>query len=139
MPVSKKVLVIEDDDDMRAMLTHLLPLWGLEAIAAPDGIAGLDMARRDRPDLIVCDVYMPYLSGWEVAIRLQADASLACIPLIFLSSATDSEMDSERMRRAGVRSFITKGDFRMLRHALHDLLEPTEPAEDQPDSPLPSI
>jgi DNA-binding NarL/FixJ family response regulator len=76
---------------MRRNITALLNYHGYEAVGAENGRQGLEAARRDLPDLIVCDVMMPELDGYGVLEALQADALLARIPFIFLSAKGEKE------------------------------------------------
>jgi DNA-binding NarL/FixJ family response regulator len=87
----KKILIIEDEPEMRRNITALLNYHGYEAVGAENGRQGLEAARRDLPDLIVCDVMMPELDGYGVLEALQADALLARIPFIFLSAKGEKE------------------------------------------------
>src|SRR5204863_781602 len=82
----KKILVIEDEPEMRRNITALLRYKAYEPIAAENGRLGVEMARREKPDLILCDVMMPELDGYGVLRALQADAELALIPFIFLTA-----------------------------------------------------
>ena len=69
MPDAKKILVIEDEPEMRRNITTLLRFKEYVPIAAENGRVGLEMARREKPDLILCDVMMPELSGIELAVE----------------------------------------------------------------------
>src|SRR5258707_6772050 len=82
----KKILVIEDEPEMRRNITTLLRYKDYEPIAAENGRLGVEMARREKPDLILCDVMMPELDGYGVLRAMQADARLALIPFIFLTA-----------------------------------------------------
>ncbi len=70
----------------RNIAASLLRFRDYEPLAAENGNRGLELARRERPDLILCDVTMPKLDGYEVLRRLRADAALALIPFIFLTA-----------------------------------------------------
>ena len=84
-----KVLVIEDDRLTRDIILNLLLLREISAIAAADGRAGLQLAKEVIPDLILCDVRMPELSGYDVLEALRQDSTTATIPLIFLTAETN--------------------------------------------------
>src|SRR5215831_8040256 len=90
----KKILVIEDEPEMRRNMITLLRYKHYEPIAAENGRVGVETARRETPDLILCDIMMPELDGYGVLRMLQADAKLAPIPFIFLTAK--GEMDDLR-------------------------------------------
>jgi DNA-binding NarL/FixJ family response regulator len=81
-----KILVIEDEPEMRRNLLTILKLEKFETLGAENGRLGLDLARRQKPDLILCDVMMPELDGYAVLERLRADAATVTTPFIFLTA-----------------------------------------------------
>jgi CheY-like chemotaxis protein len=85
----KTILVIEDEPEMRRNLVTLLKLESYRSLVAADGTAGLNLARRERPDLIVCDVMMPGLDGHGVLLALRQAPETAPIPFIFLTAKGD--------------------------------------------------
>ena len=103
----KKILVIEDEPEMRRNITALLRFKGYEPVAAADGCLGVEMARRETPDLILCDVMMPELDGFGVLRALQADAKLALIPFIFLTAKGEKE-DLRSGMNLGADDYLTK-------------------------------
>ena len=82
---SRRVLVVDDDSNARALCSINLLLEGLEVLEAEDGRRGLARARLESPDLVVTDVAMPGLNGFELAEALRRDDNTAQIPLIFIS------------------------------------------------------
>ncbi len=89
----KTVLVIEDEALIRQYLVETLTLNRFEALEAPDGLTGLDMIRQCPPDLILCDIRMPYFDGYDVLKAVRQDADLATLPFIFLTArASHSEV-----------------------------------------------
>jgi len=86
---SKKALVIEDDADVRENVVELLTEEGFDAIGAEDGERGIELAREHRPALIVCDVQMPKLDGYQVVSLVRADPKMRGTPFIFLSGSSD--------------------------------------------------
>ena len=82
----KRILLIEDEPQVRANLVTILQLEGFQVATAADGRAGLDEARRARPDLILCDITMPILDGYKVLAELRGDPALAGMPFIFLTA-----------------------------------------------------
>lgn len=102
-----RILVIEDNPINLELMTYLLRAWGHEAISATDGQAGLDVVRADPPDLVVCDIQMPGLDGYEVARALKADATLARVPLLAVT-AFAMVGDHDRALRAGFDGHFSK-------------------------------
>jgi CheY-like chemotaxis protein len=82
----KKILVIEDEPEMRRNLTTVLRLEKFHPLHAENGRVGVELAKKERPDLILCDVMMPELDGYGVIAALRGDAKTAAIPLIFLTA-----------------------------------------------------
>jgi CheY-like chemotaxis protein len=81
-----RVLVIEDDRDMRDALVEALRLEGYEVDAASDGAQGLSLARQHRPDVILLDLMMPIMSGWEFRAAQVGDPRIAEVPVIVMSA-----------------------------------------------------
>ena len=81
--MSVLVLVIEDDDDIRALLVHRLAAFGFDAGAAPNGQQGLRVAAEERPDVVVLDLGLPDMEGWDVARRLPD------VPLVVISASDE--------------------------------------------------
>lgn len=86
MPV---ILVIEDAKDLRDDVIEMLNLEGYDAYGAENGVVGVDMAHRLKPDIIVCDVMMPELDGYGVLDQIRKDADLSATPFIFLTAKSD--------------------------------------------------
>jgi len=103
----KKILVIEDEPEMRRNITALLRYKAYEPIAAENGRLGVEMARREKPDLILCDVMMPELDGYGVLRALQAYAELALIPFIFLTAKGEKDQLRSGMN-LGADDYLTK-------------------------------
>jgi DNA-binding response OmpR family regulator len=103
----KTILIVEDQDSLRANLALLLELEGFRVLAAPDGIRGLELARSARPDLVLCDLMMPGLDGLGVVRALRADPSFDAMPFLFLT-ARGEQSDRESARRLGADGYLTK-------------------------------
>src|SRR6266516_5469436 len=103
----KKILVIEDEPEMRRNIAVLLRYKGYEPIAAQNGRAGVEMARKEKPELILCDVMMPELDGYGVLRALQEDAKLALIPFIFLTAKGEKD-DLRSGMNLGADDYLTK-------------------------------
>jgi DNA-binding response OmpR family regulator len=101
----KKILVVEDEEAMRELLRLHLSSAGYEVEAAEDAIAAGYAVLKSAPDLIVCDVSMPHMDGFELVAALRADGSLPRVPVIFLTSVDDGE---GRARELGAVEYLHK-------------------------------
>jgi len=104
---ARRVLLVEDNADAAASLRDLLELRGHEVHVAADGPAGIEAARRLRPDLVLCDVGLPGMNGYEVARRLRGDPALDGVTLVALTGYASAE-DAARAREAGFHHHLTK-------------------------------
>jgi len=84
-----KILVIEDETLLRENTIELLELEGFQAISAENGVVGVQLAQKCKPDLIICDVMMPELDGFGVLHQLRLNSATASIPFIFLTAKTE--------------------------------------------------
>lgn len=115
----KKILVIEDEPEMRRNLLTILKLEKFQPVGAENGRAGLAAVKRDRPDLILCDVMMPELDGHGVLDALRNDAATASIPFIFLT-ARGEKQDLRDGMNLGADDYLTKPVARLdLLEAIH--------------------
>ncbi len=105
--MSARVLIIEDDSPSRELLKYLLESAGYVALQAADGGAGLSMSLETNPDLIVCDLQMPVLDGFEVIRGLLDNPNWRRVPLIAVTALSMSG-DRERAIAAGFDEHITK-------------------------------
>jgi DNA-binding response OmpR family regulator len=104
-----KVLLIEDDEAAAEMYRIKLVADGYTVTVARDGEAGLELAIRERPDLIYLDLRLPKLDGFEVLERLRANALTATLPVIILSNFGESQL-RERGFKLGALEFLVKAD-----------------------------
>lgn len=102
-----KILVIEDERSIRINLIKLLSAEGFQAIGADNGKSGLELARREQPDVIICDILMPHLDGYGVLKALQQDPVTATIPFIFLTAKVD-RADWRQAMSLGADDYLTK-------------------------------
>jgi CheY-like chemotaxis protein len=102
----KKILIVEDIEFNRDLLVQLLE-DSYEVITAADGAAGITLAERDHPDLIIMDLSLPVVDGWEATRRIKADAALQHIPIVALSSHA-MRGDEEKARQAGCDDYLSK-------------------------------
>jgi len=103
----KKILVIEDEPEMRRNIATLLRYHDYQPLAAENGRAGIELAQKENPDLILCDVMMPELDGFGVLQALQSDPALALIPFIFLT-AKGEKADLRSGMNLGADDYLTK-------------------------------
>jgi CheY-like chemotaxis protein len=108
----KTILIVEDVELNRELLVQLLE-DDYRLVLAEDGQAALQKAREARPDLILMDLSLPRMDGWEATRRLKADLNLSKIPVIVLS-AHAMRGDEERARASGCDDFLTKPIDEML-------------------------
>ena len=101
------VLVIDQTPDSRELYEHYLAARGLDVITATDGPAGLEAARTARPDVIVLDLGLPRIDGWEVARRLKADEATRGIGLIAVTGHGTGEA-RQRALDAGIDDYLVK-------------------------------
>jgi serine/threonine-protein kinase PpkA len=106
-PTVKRILAIDDDPTMRALVSHLLGEAGFQVDVAPDGDAGLQKIRGAPPDLVVCDVQMPGLDGFQVLDRVRGDAKTAALPFVLLTALNDRD-SVRRGMRLGADDFLCK-------------------------------
>jgi two-component system cell cycle response regulator DivK len=102
-----KILYVEDNEDNVYMLVRRLERKGFEVLVAPDGEQGVAMARKEHPDLILMDLNMPVLDGWEATRQLKGAPETQAIPVIALSAHAMSG-DRERALEAGCDEYDTK-------------------------------
>jgi two-component system, cell cycle response regulator DivK len=105
--MTKRILVVEDQEDNRRILRDLLSNAGYEMIEAEDGEQALLQAAKSRPDLILMDIQLPVMDGYEATRRLKADPALAAIPTIVVTSYALSG-DEEKARAAGCDGYVAK-------------------------------
>jgi len=106
-PDSARILVVDDDPAMRLLCAVNLQLEGLVVLEAADGRNGLVRARTERPDLILTDVSMPVLGGFELAEALRRDRRTRGIPLVFLS-AESTAANRARAEKLGALGYVAK-------------------------------
>ena len=103
----KRILIIDDETEMVEMETVRLKASGYEVTAACDGPSGLDKVKFWQPDLILLDIMLPKMDGYQVCAALKKDPQTHNIPII-LVSATDQKYDSNLGKKAGADAYFTK-------------------------------
>jgi len=117
-----KILIVEDNEDNWDMLSRRLKKKGFEVVIAVDGKQGVDKARSEKPDLILMDLSLPVMNGFEAIGQLRADASTQHIPIIALTAHAMTG-DREKAIEAGSNDYETKPvDFKKLLGKMEALL-----------------
>ena len=116
-----KILLVEDNELNRDMLTRRLKRKGFTVLCAENGQEGIDVAKSKNPDIILMDLSLPVVDGWTAAERLKADATTKSIPIIALT-AHAMKGDREKALEAGCDDYDTKPiDFERLLDKIHTL------------------
>lgn len=102
-----KLLLVEDNEMNRDMLARRLEKRGFQLLIATDGLIGIEMARKELPDLILMDMSLPGLDGWQASRQLKSDNATARIPIIALTAHAMAE-DREKAMAAGCDEYETK-------------------------------
>ena len=133
-----KILIVEDNEMNRDMLSRRLERRGYTTVIAINGVDGVEKARTDTPDLILMDMSLPVIDGWEASQRIKADPATAKIPIIALT-AHAMVSDREKALKAGCNDYDTKPvDLPRLLGKIEALLNrppstpPTAPAASAP-------
>ncbi len=103
----KRILVVDDDANICSILKYKLEKEGYEVLLASDGFSTLEKARAERPDLIILDIMMPKMDGFETLRRLKSDSKTLPIPVIVLT-VLRGEANRVRSRELGAVGFISK-------------------------------
>jgi DNA-binding response OmpR family regulator len=119
---NKRILVIDDEAVLQMGVVIRLKAAGFEVLTASDGLEGLEMARKEDPDLILLDLMLPKMDGYKVCRMLKFDAKYKDIPIIMLT-ARAQDVDKSMGAEAGVNAYITKPfDHRELLDKIKELL-----------------
>jgi diguanylate cyclase len=119
----RTILVVEDDKSIREMLSLFLSQEGFHCVVAQDGLLGVQIAKDILPDLIICDVRMPNLDGYEVLEEIRSDAALSHIPFVFLSGKSEARSIRQGMNLGADDYLIKPIDRRELIEAVHARLK----------------
>ncbi|MGI9520530.1 MAG: response regulator [Hyphomicrobiaceae bacterium] len=105
--MSKKILIVEDQEDNRTILRDLFGHVGYEIVEAANGAEGVKSALSERPDLILMDIQMPDMDGYEATRRIKEEPSTAMIPIVVVTSYALAG-DAEKAKAAGCDDYVTK-------------------------------
>ena len=118
-----KILLVEDNEMNRDMLTRRLERKGFEVVIAIDGKAGIDMASSSNPDIILMDLSLPVIDGWEAARQIKTDSATQSIPIIALTAHAMAG-DEQKALAAGCDDYDTKPiDLKRLLGKIKNLLD----------------
>jgi two-component system, cell cycle response regulator DivK len=106
--MSRRILVVEDEEDSRKILRDLLSTAAYEMTEAENGEQALAAVAKQRPDLILMDIQMPVMDGYEATRRIKADPALKDVPIIVVTSYALSGGDEAKARAAGCDDFVPK-------------------------------
>jgi two-component system cell cycle response regulator DivK len=121
-----KILLVEDNEMNRDMLSRRLIRSGYDVILAVDGAEGVEMASNGAPDLVLMDMSLPVLDGWEATRRLKADPETRALPVIALTAHAMAG-DEKKAREAGCDDFDTKPvEYTRLLSKIEGLLQKRE-------------
>ena len=117
-----KILIVEDNEMNRDMLSRRLERKGFEVVMAEDGAKGVDMSKSESPNLILMDLSLPVMDGWEATSTIKADDSTKSIPIIVLTAHAMAG-DREKALEAGADEYDTKPiDFKRLLGKIKDFV-----------------
>jgi DNA-binding response OmpR family regulator len=121
---SKKVLVIEDERDLRKFSTWVLEAEGYLALQAADGASGIRIARQEHPDLILLDIKLPDMYGWAILEEIKASPQLNDIPVVIFTASADI-LYKDTAEKMGAASFLVKPvSAEMLRDCIKNIVYP---------------
>lgn len=120
--MTKKILLVDDEPDALEIYAMRLEISGYEVITTDDGEKALEAAKRLRPDLIVLDLMLPKIEGYDVCRILKFDDDFKNIPIVILSALSQSA-DRQKAVQAGANSYFVKPvDFKLLIQSIEELL-----------------
>lgn len=125
----KKILLVEDDTSLRENIEELLDLSGFQVFSTPDGRMAIEIAKKENPDIVLCDIMMPEIDGYEVLAQFSSCENTKHIPFIFVSAKTERQ-DVRRGMDLGADDYLTKPfEEDELLNAIHTRLEKAEQLE----------
>lgn len=146
MDSAATILIIEDNDEVREVTTQILTMQGFSVLETDNGANGLALARRERPDVILCDIMMPHMDGFDLLEKIRAIPETASIPFLFVTGRGTAQ-DQRRGMNLGADDYITKpfratelveaiqGRLRRHRNLLAQYSSP--PPKPIPETPVP--
>jgi len=130
--MTTRILIIEDNLTNRELMCYLLTAFGYLPLTAADGDTGIEMVKRESPALVICDIHLPKMDGYQVAQYLKSDSVLQVIPLIAVT-ALAMVGDNDKVLKAGFDGYITKPiDPETFMAQIEAFLEPSQRMHPQP-------
>jgi DNA-binding response OmpR family regulator len=126
---SRRVLIVDDEPSIRLLTKVNLTASGVDVLEAPNGATGVEIARKEHPDVVLLDVMMPDVDGWEVARQLAADEATAQIPIVFLTARTEQADRALGRELGGVAYLVKPFDPTVLGDVIEGILERLERGE----------
>jgi len=121
--MNEKILIVEDDEDSRVYLSLALSSNGYQVVAASNGIKALEIARQEIPDLIISDVMMPKMDGYELCRKMKADSQLQAIPFIFYTSVYTQAENRDLGLSFGAARYLQKPmELPQMQAVINDVL-----------------
>ena len=108
----KKILIIEDETTLQRSLVEFLSTEGFEVISASDGEKGLELAKSEKPDLVILDIILPKKDGYEVLTELKGDGNTQSIPVILLTNLESPE-DIDKAFEKGASTYLVKSNYKL--------------------------
>jgi len=108
--MAKNILIIEDDEFLRSLINTKLTAEGFTVDAAPDGETGIKKIKKDKPDLVLLDLLLPGIDGFEVLTKAREDEATKSIPIIILSNL-DQKGEIDRGIKLGATDFLIKSQI----------------------------
>lgn len=108
--MAKKILIVEDDKFLRELITKKLKEEGYDTVGAGDGEEGIEKAKKDSPDMILLDLILPGIDGFEVLSKIKDDPSVSSIPVVILSNLGQRE-EVEKGLKLGAVDYMIKAHF----------------------------
>ena len=102
-----KIVIAEDEPDIRELIAFTLRFAGYEVVAGANGLEGYELAKREKPDLVMLDVRMPKMTGYEACQRIKSEPDIAHIPVVFLS-AKGQDNEIQQGLQAGAEEYMLK-------------------------------
>ena len=106
--MDRTILVIDDEPDILTVVSMRLKKLGYQVLTAANGKQGLDTIRREKPDLVLLDLVMPFMNGAEVCRHVRNDTALKHIPIILFTASGCADMTEEKLKTLGVDDYIIK-------------------------------
>ncbi len=106
----KKILIVEDEEILLELLAKKLDQEGYKVLTATDGGKGLEKIKKEKPDLVLLDIVMPKMGGFEVMAKIQKDKELSKIPVIVISNS-GQPVEIKRIQELGAKDWLIKTEF----------------------------